>query len=244
MCSLVPRTRHASYQSVVNAGGHWLGLLQAGKFYTRTAESLQAIYAATLQEKNSLAHRSWLSLPHQQQEGLALALKGAKMGIWDWDLSGGAILISEELERLLGIKPGEFDGRYDSLFKAIHPEDSEAVHHALLEAIRLGEHYNIEFRVLGSQGKVRWLSSRGQVFDDDDHPPRLVGVTLDISHQKQAEEELKSSDPARTAGGRNRPAHSQRAEAGKHSGTNGGFRQVIHRSRPGNHHSMRRRYER
>jgi diguanylate cyclase (GGDEF)-like protein/PAS domain S-box-containing protein len=181
----------SSYQSVVNAGGHWLGLLQAGKFYTRTADSLQAIYAATLQEKNSLTNRSWLSLPHQQQEGLALALKGAKMGIWDWDLSGGAILISEELERLLGLKPGEFDGRYDSLFKAIHPEDSEAVHHALLEAIRLGEHYNIEFRVLGPQGKVRWLSSRGQVFDDDDHPPRLVGVTLDISHQKQAEEELK-----------------------------------------------------
>jgi diguanylate cyclase (GGDEF)-like protein/PAS domain S-box-containing protein len=180
----------AGCQPVINAGGHWSGILKADGFYTRTVDSLQAICSATAQS-NSLNHNAWLRLANQRQEGLALALKGAQMGIWDWDLSSGTILISEELERLLGLGNGEFDGRYDSLFTSIHPGDQEMVNQALLEAIRLGQHYDIEFRVVKEFGQVRWLSSRGRVFDDGERPPRLVGVTLDVSEQKRAEAELK-----------------------------------------------------
>ncbi|MEA5450837.1 diguanylate cyclase [Leptolyngbya sp. CCNP1308] len=132
-----------------------------------------------------------VALFQQQQERLALALKGAQMGTWDWDLSQGSIVISEEQERLLGLAPGEFDGSYDTLFTHLHSDDQATVRQTLQQAICLGQHYGIEFRVQHRDGHTRWLSSRGQVFKDDEDSSRLAGVTLDISEQKRVEAEIK-----------------------------------------------------
>nr|WP_228038539.1 diguanylate cyclase [Nodosilinea sp. LEGE 06152] len=131
------------------------------------------------------------ALFQQQQERLALALQGAQMGTWDWDLAQGTIVISDEQERLLGLAPGEFDGSYDTLFTYLHKDDQAAIHQALQRSIQLKQRYGVEFRVLHRDGQTRWLSARGQVFDDGEHAPRLAGVTLDVSDQKRAEAEIK-----------------------------------------------------
>jgi PAS domain S-box-containing protein len=113
------------------------------------------------------------------------------MGTWDWDLAQGTIVISDEQEQLLGLAPGEFDGSYNTLFTYLHPDDQAIVHEALQQSIRLRQRYGVEFRVVHRNGQTGWLSARGQMFDDGKHPPRLAGVTLDISEQKRAEAEIK-----------------------------------------------------
>lgn len=175
------------YLPVVDQAHHWLGLLHHGEFYTLAAVPAQLNgYSAELTVCHSAA-----ALFQQQQERLALALKGAQMGTWDWDLSQGAIFISAEQERLLGLAPGEFDGSYDSLFTYLHADDQATVNQALQHAIRHGQRYEIDFRVCHRGDRLRWLSARGQVFDDGQQVPRLVGVTLDITRQKRAEGEIK-----------------------------------------------------
>ncbi len=175
------------YLPVVDQGHHWMGLLRHGELYTVVSASDQLNgYTAKLTVCHSTA-----ALFQQQQERLALALTGAQMGTWDWDLSQGAILVSEGQERLLGLAPGEFDGSYDSLFTHLHADDQATVYQALQHAIRHGQRYEIEFRVCLQGDRMRWLSARGQVFDSGQQAPRLAGVTLDITQQKRAEAEIK-----------------------------------------------------
>ena len=173
-------------QPVVNQANHWLGLLAPDGFYTRPDPAAAAPAQAKLA---SCCHSAALGQPPPAP--LNLALQSAHLGTWDWDLGQGIIAISEEQEQLLGLAPGEFDGSYDSLFAYLHDDDWATVNQALQHAIRLGQRYQVEFRVQHRDGPIRWLLAQGRVCDRGQHPPRLVGVTLDISDQKQAETELK-----------------------------------------------------
>jgi diguanylate cyclase (GGDEF)-like protein/PAS domain S-box-containing protein len=128
---------------------------------------------------------------NNQEPLLSLALKGAQVGTWIWNLQQGTINISEELERLLGLQSQEFQGNYDDLFINVHPHDHGRVHQTLQNAIHQGQRYAVEFRVVRANGEERWLSCRGRTFIDTQYDPCLTGVIVDVSEQKQAELELR-----------------------------------------------------
>lgn len=171
------------YHVVINGGGHWVALITPEGTYG-PPEPL-----ACTAELSVCQHQS-MSL-HEQQERLSLALKGAQMGTLDWDIHADMLVMSEELQHLLALTPGEFDGHYQAIFKHIHPEDKLRVDRILRDATRQRQRYDIEFRIVLPDGSIRWLLSQGQVFQDPHTACRLVGVTLDISAQKRAEAELK-----------------------------------------------------
>ncbi|MFM7469911.1 MAG: diguanylate cyclase [Nodosilinea sp.] len=171
------------YWPLLTPAQHWVGLLTPEGDYKVTPAAFfpppeKFYYCSPAQAK----------LP---QEHLTLALKGAKMGVWNWDLVTNTWMLSEELEQLLAIGPGNFDGRYETILNSIYREDRASVHQVLQTAISHGQRYDMDFRVLQQDGQVRWLLSQGQVFNHNTLPTRLVGITLDISQQKQAESELK-----------------------------------------------------
>lgn len=174
------------YRVVVNGGGHWVGLITPTGSYVLPETSLNSACSLDL----NACQQQTFSL-HEQQERLTLALKGAQMGTLDWDISTDILVVSEELQQLLALAPGEFDGHSKSLFEHVHPEDRAKVNEALQYAIQHQKRYDVEFRILLPDGLVRWLLSQGQVFCLPNLAPRLVGVTMDISAQKQAEAELK-----------------------------------------------------
>ncbi|QQE66604.1 hypothetical protein GFS31_33040 [Leptolyngbya sp. BL0902] len=174
------------YHALINTAGHWVGVLTPdGTFGLPSLPWPPGIAA----ELNACQLQS-LSL-QEQQERLSLALKGAQMGTLDWDIRADMLVMSEELQELLSLAPGEFDGHYQTIFKHIHPEDRCQVDQALQEAILRQRRYDVEFRIVLPDSTVRWLLSQGQVFHGPKLTPRLVGVTLDISAQKQAEAALK-----------------------------------------------------
>ena len=175
-----------AYRAVINGVGHWVGLMTPKGTYGPPDPSPSL---ATAAELNACQIQS-VSL-HEQQERLTLALKGAQMGTLDWDISADMLVMSEELQLLLALTPREVDGHYQAIFKHVHPEDRQRVNQALQDAIHQQKRYDIEFRILLPDESVRWLLSQGQVFHAPNTSPRLVGVTLDISAQKQAEAELK-----------------------------------------------------
>lgn len=129
-------------------------------------------------------------LLQKQEERLRVALEGARMGTWDWDLINGVMFWSEGQEQLYGLPPGGFDGQFETFLSMIHPEDSNATLQALQTAIQRCQRYRVEFRIIRPDGTLRWLSSRGKVFAQGNQPMRLAGVTLDITEHKHAEAEL------------------------------------------------------
>ncbi|MGK7875506.1 MAG: PAS domain S-box protein [Xenococcaceae cyanobacterium] len=131
----------------------------------------------------------------ESEERLRVALNAAPMGIWDWNILTGQVTCSANMEELFGLAPGEFDGTYETFVASLHPEDRDRVLQAIERAVNEGEDYDIEFRVVWPNGKIRWALSQGRVFYDEmGRPVRMAGIDLDITKRKQAEEALQQSE--------------------------------------------------
>ncbi len=133
-------------------------------------------------------------------ERLSLALDTAKMGDWEWDMKNNVVTWSDAVCVMHGIAPGEYDGTYESWFASVHPDDRGATVKALERALASG-HYEVEYRTLRSDGSEYWTLARGVVRRDaDGSPERLLGVCMDISSRKLAEEALLKSEKLAATG--------------------------------------------
>ena len=70
----------------------------------------------------------------------------------------------------------------------MHPDDAERVSNDIREALKSGEKFNSEYRMLQADGSVRWLLARGYcIRDAEGRAIRLPGATIDITDRKDAE---------------------------------------------------------
>jgi PAS domain S-box-containing protein len=129
------------------------------------------------------------------QERLNLAQKSARLGSFEWTIQTDKVVKSEETEALYGLPSGGFSGGYEDWLKLVHPEDRPGAEEAVRRALVDGRQYDDEFRVIWPDSSVHWLQTRGEFFfDDAGQPLRLIGVDIDITERKRAEEELRASE--------------------------------------------------
>lgn len=129
---------------------------------------------------------------YMSEQRLRMAMAGARVGVWDWNIATGEIVWSEGLEPLHGLPQGGFAGTYEAYRKTIHPEDRERVESLVGKSVETRAPYEAEFRLLGADGVVRWTSARGIVLDDaNGRAVRMIGVGIDVSQLKELEEELR-----------------------------------------------------
>ncbi|MEG4804713.1 response regulator [Microcoleus sp. ARI1-B5] len=132
------------------------------------------------------------------EERLRLALAAARMGTWDWNILENKITWCSNMEELFGLAPGEFDGSYDRFVERLHPEDRDRVLEAIDAAVATGANYEIEFRAIYPNGRIRWALSLGKVFYNAiGQPIRMSGVDLDMTDRKRTEEALRQSEEFR-----------------------------------------------
>jgi len=126
------------------------------------------------------------------EERLRLATEGAGVGVWDADLSSGAIVWSPSLFRLCGLPPHPAGLiRIEQWRALLHAEDAEAIAAGRDAASRIPGETRFEYRIVRPDtGEVAWLSTLGRTIPGPDgKPARFVGVAMDITARKQAEEE-------------------------------------------------------
>lgn len=129
-----------------------------------------------------------------EQELLDLAQKSARAMAFDWHIQQEVNVWSPEQEALYGLKPGSFDGTYQSWKKLIYAPDWPVLLRAIEHAHETGE-VAVEFRVVWPDGTFHWLATNGQMFFDDRGKPfRMVGFTSDVTPRKLAEEDLRRSE--------------------------------------------------
>jgi PAS domain S-box-containing protein len=127
---------------------------------------------------------------------LHVALAAGQMGAWDWDLTTGRIHWSAELERIHGLAPGTFGGTADAVQAAVHPLDAERFAEAMVTVVNapLNE-YEMEFRIVRTDGVTRWLACRGRLLVDcEGKPSRMVGVATDVTEAKRMAEVANEAD--------------------------------------------------
>src|SRR5438876_1419589 len=119
------------------------------------------------------------------EERFNLAADSANLGMWEWDLNKDEIWVTPGRRAQLGFP---VSGRITSeqLISRWHPDDRDKVRQALKEAVQSGKDYDAEFRILLTDGSVRWIASRGRVqLNREGKPTRLLGVSMDVTARRE-----------------------------------------------------------
>ncbi|HVE70338.1 MAG TPA: MASE1 domain-containing protein [Thermoanaerobaculia bacterium] len=147
-----------------------------------------ALILAAIAAQSRAAHER----ADRSEQRLRMAMAGARVGVWEWNIVTGDVVWSEALEPLHGLPQGGFAGTYDAYRKTIHPDDLERVETLIARSVETRTPYEAEFRLLGPDGVLRWTSARAIVIEDaEGRAARMVGVGVDVTHLKQLEEELR-----------------------------------------------------
>ena len=122
---------------------------------------------------------------------LRTALLAGHLGSWELDLTTYALTTSATCRALFGRGPRD-TFTYEDLLQAIHPEDINRMKAAVRASIETGRDYSIEYRTIWPDGSLHWAEIRARLSVElDDTPPRLVGVSSDITDRKTAEATLR-----------------------------------------------------
>ncbi len=195
---LPPRSRQSW---LVLAGGLlFTALLEAfllvGTGRSDAIEALVARRTGELEQANDhlrheVAERARAEAEHQSSEiRLAAAQALAHLGSWELDLEGRRVLWSDELHRILGLKPRNEPFSFEECLERIHPEDRARVTAGLEASIRDRKTFATHLRIVRTDA-VRTLHVRGEVVcDAAGRPFRVHGTGQDVTELKHAEREL------------------------------------------------------
>ncbi|QWC20321.1 PAS domain S-box protein [Halorubrum sp. 2020YC2] len=126
-------------------------------------------------------------------ERLRLAVEGADVGVWDWNVRTDEVRFDERWAAMLGHETDEIAFDLSSWEDRVHSDDIEDAWDAI-EAHFAGEAdlYQADFRMRTKSGDWKWIRDRGRVVERTDagEPLRAVGIHIDVTEEKAREREL------------------------------------------------------
>jgi PAS domain S-box-containing protein len=149
---------------------------------------------------NALARRRWEAALRESEERLSLAADAAGAGLWTLDLATGVFWATDRGRAIFGYSPDEVI-TMERFEASVHPDDRSFVRRDIDRALRTGERLQVEYRIVRSDGRLRWVSSRGRPrIAPSGEPEGLMGVSIDISERKRGDEALRASEARLAAG--------------------------------------------
>ncbi|MEO9079439.1 MAG: PAS domain S-box protein, partial [Rhodanobacter sp.] len=180
-------------QPITDGSGHVLGTFAMYYRHPSLPEPTHLRLMETAVHLASIAisrHRKEVALKEKDTR-LVKAQKVAHLGFIEWNLKTDAVYCSDEVYSLCGIEREIELVRTDIFEKIVHPGDREMVQHALERAILgIGE-YDINHRIVHSDGSAIWVHAQAELIRDPHQDASvLLGTMIDISKRKAAEEAL------------------------------------------------------
>lgn len=124
-----------------------------------------------------------------------LALESANLGTWVLDRESRILCLDERCRTILGTGSGTIE--FGMLLQIVHPEDRLIVENAAAASNcpESDDGFDVEFRVISSEGLIRWVNARGRTFfnPSSKQADRVAGTATDITGRKQAELELRKA---------------------------------------------------
>ena len=175
------------YQERVNVEGKPV-LLDTFKlpFYNRRGELLGLISVwRDITKEHDAAEQLRMS-----EQRYHLAMDAVEDGLWDWYIDSEQIICNPAFYSMLGYQAHEFPPLLASIDELFHPDDRERVQVYRSQYVDNPKGtYEIEFRMLGKDGKYSWVLSRGRAVEFSEHgrSKRILGTHKDITRQKKNE---------------------------------------------------------
>jgi PAS domain S-box-containing protein len=133
----------------------------------------------------------------EAKDRLELAVDGAMLGLWDYNLQTGEAFFSRRRLEMLGYTPEEVEPHISWWGRLVHPDDIAKVLAAVNPHLEgRTPFYECEHRLRSKSGEYRWVLARGKVTqrDKDGIPLRLTGISLDTTERRRAEEAVGTSE--------------------------------------------------
>jgi diguanylate cyclase (GGDEF)-like protein len=122
---------------------------------------------------------------------MANAQRVSSVGSWEWSIVPDVVTWSNEMYRICGVDPATFGKNYQGFLALVHPVDRPQVEIAVRAALDHGATYDLEHRLLLSDGMVRAVHGKADVvFDVDGKAQSMSGTLQDITQRKLAEERI------------------------------------------------------
>jgi PAS domain S-box-containing protein len=123
-------------------------------------------------------------------------IQASSDGIWEWYPDRGGFHFSHRCWELLGYDDlddvlTEGEDRLKIWRKHIYPQDMSKFDDALVEHMAGRAPFDVEYRLVSTQGEIRWVRGRGRaVFNEKGRPVMMSGSNMDITEVKRAEERV------------------------------------------------------
>ena len=155
---------------------------------TRTA-ALQVRLAARERE---------LQAAHDRNEFIALAERAAGFGLWEMDLETNVVRGSEAWAAMEECPDGVNGMSADIVRRVVHPDDKHLLEEGAAHSFKTGEPYLVEFRIVPTEGVVRWRRSMARVKFEDGKPKRIIGASIDTTREHETIEAAQASSRAKS----------------------------------------------
>ncbi|HEU5092272.1 MAG TPA: ATP-binding protein, partial [Nitrospira sp.] len=135
---------------------------------------------------------------------LTMTVQNTSIGIWDWDISSNDVYLSPEWKRQLGYEDHELDNTFQEWEGRLHPEDHDRALGAIKAYLgRRESQFELEHRLRHKNGSYRWILSRGTLITNEGElSTRMIGIHIDVTDRKTAEEMLRQAKEAAEAANR------------------------------------------
>ena len=136
---------------------------------------------------------------HQAEERFRLVTENVRDAIWIGTVETGQdrrlVYVSPAFEKMFGIKPEGMSKSDDAWVQSLHEDDRDRVIGCLEAFLRGESDYDVEYRIVRSDGEVRWIKAKAVLIRDEEGVPyRTVGLAQDVTERRQAEQALRERE--------------------------------------------------
>ena len=159
------------YQPLLEADGSVSGIFAHGVDLTEHRRAEEALRAS--------------------EESLSLAIDAARLGTFYCEAPLEVIIWNDTCKDHFFL-PHDAEVDFDLFYSRLHPDDREGIRQTIDRCMAEHTQYNVEYRVVAPDGRMRWINAIGQgYYTQTGELDRFDGITIDITEKKAREGALK-----------------------------------------------------
>ncbi|WP_345975939.1 diguanylate cyclase [Sulfurimonas sp. HSL3-7] len=108
----------------------------------------------------------------------------AHLGFWEFDLEKDRLFWSDEVYRIFGLQPQEFEATFEGFLNYVHPEDRDALANEYRQSVQEKRSYHLVHRIIPKNGSVRYVEEHCEhSYNKEGKPVRSIGTVYDITER-------------------------------------------------------------